>query len=101
MCPSYQQLSGRYEPEPVPREDLRKIMEAGLAAPSGCNKQTVSLVAANDPALLTKLKAASPSGRWLKGRAKRLVMLPQQPADAGWGGAGLGRRSCRQSPQPP
>lgn len=49
---------GRYEPEPVPREDLRKIMEAGLAAPSGCNKQTVSLIAVDDPALLARLKAA-------------------------------------------
>ncbi len=49
---------GRYEPEPVPREDLRKVMEAGLAAPSGCNKQTVSLIAVDDPALLARLKAA-------------------------------------------
>lgn len=49
---------GRYEDAPVPREDLRKIMEAGLAAPSGCNKQTTSLIAVDDPALLARLKAA-------------------------------------------
>ena len=48
---------GRYEPEPVPREDLRKIMEAGLAAPSGCNKQTTSLIAVDDPEVLARLKA--------------------------------------------
>lgn len=36
---------GKYESIPVPREDLIKIMEAGLAAPSGCNKQTTSLIA--------------------------------------------------------
>lgn len=48
---------GRYEPTPVPREDLTKIMEAGLAAPSGCNKQTASLIAVDDPALLEKLRA--------------------------------------------
>lgn len=48
---------GRYEDTPVPREDLRKIMEAGLAAPSGCNKQTVSLIAVDDPELLARLKA--------------------------------------------
>ncbi len=30
---------GEYESTPVPRKDLIKIMEAGLAAPSGCNKQ--------------------------------------------------------------
>lgn len=48
---------GKYESTPVPREDLIKIMEAGLAAPSGCNKQTTSLIAVDDPALLERLKA--------------------------------------------
>lgn len=46
---------GEYESTPVPREDLIKIMEAGLAAPSGCNKQTTSLIAVDDPAVLEKL----------------------------------------------
>lgn len=49
---------GKYLPTPVPREDLRKIMEAGLAAPSGCNKQTTSLIAVDDPFVLAKLHAA-------------------------------------------
>ncbi len=49
---------GRYRPVPVPREHLRAILEAGLAAPSGCNKQTASLIAVDDPALLAELRAA-------------------------------------------
>ena len=49
---------GSYENTPIPREDLRRIMEAGLAAPSGCNKQTTSLIAVDDPELLQRLKAA-------------------------------------------
>ena len=32
-------------------------MQAGLDAPSGCNKQTTSLIAVDDPALLAKLHA--------------------------------------------
>jgi nitroreductase len=44
-----------YENTPIPREHLIKIMEAGLAAPSGCNKQTTSLIAVDDPAVLEKL----------------------------------------------
>lgn len=32
-------------------------MEAGLAAPSGCNKQTTSLIAVDDPEILDQLKA--------------------------------------------
>jgi len=46
---------GRYRDVPVPREDLITIMKAGLAAPSGCNKQTVSLIAVDDPAVLQRL----------------------------------------------
>ncbi len=48
---------GLYRPDLVPREDLRAVMEAGLAAPSGCNKQTVSLIAVDDAALLARLHA--------------------------------------------
>ncbi len=48
---------GKYQPVPVPREHLTAIMEAGLRAPSGCNKQTVNLIAVDDPALLQQLHA--------------------------------------------
>ena len=48
---------GSYLPEQVPREDLQRIMEPGLAAPSGCNKQTTALVAVDDPALLQQIFA--------------------------------------------
>ena len=46
---------GKYKPEKVPRDQLKKIMEAGLAAPSGCNKQTTSLIAVDDPEVLSKV----------------------------------------------
>ena len=46
---------GKYEPVPVPREALVAIMKAGLAAPSGCNKQTTSLIAVDDPEVLKKV----------------------------------------------
>ena len=48
---------GRYLDRPVARDDLRSVMEAGLAAPSGCNKQTTSLIGVDDPAVLGRLKA--------------------------------------------
>lgn len=48
---------GQYLPDPVPREDLITILEAGLAAPSGCNRQTTSLIAVDDPEILKKLHA--------------------------------------------
>ena len=48
---------GTFKQTPVPREDLVTIMQAGLAAPSGCNTQTTSLIAVDDPELLQKVKA--------------------------------------------
>ena len=47
---------GRYRDVPMPREDLVRIMQAGLDAPSGCNKQTTSLIAVDDPEILEKLR---------------------------------------------
>jgi len=46
---------GSYKNVPIPSEDLKKILEAGLAAPSGCNKQTTSLVALDDPDLVSSV----------------------------------------------
>ena len=48
---------GRYRQSKVPREDLVSIMKAGLAAPSGCNMQTTSLIAVDDPETLKRLRA--------------------------------------------
>ena len=45
-----------YIEKAVPKEVLKAIMMAGLAAPSGCNKQTTSLIAVDDAELLTKIK---------------------------------------------
>ena len=48
---------GKYLPIRVPRENLRRIMQAGLDAPSGCNQQTTSLIGVDDPDVLQKLKS--------------------------------------------
>ena len=47
---------GKYKSEPVPRKDLVQIMEAGLAAPSGCNKQTTSLIGVDDSEVLRQIR---------------------------------------------
>jgi nitroreductase len=46
---------GLYKNTPIPREDLKKILAAGLAAPSGCNKQTTSLIALDDSQLINSV----------------------------------------------
>ena len=47
---------GNFKDIKIPRENLIKIMEAGLAAPSGCNKQTTSLIAVDETELLHRLR---------------------------------------------
>ena len=47
---------GRYLSKQVPKDDLVKILEAGMAAPSGCNKQTTSFISVDDPDILKKIK---------------------------------------------
>ena len=46
---------GLYQNIPVPREHLKAILEAGCHAPSGCNKQTTSFIAVDDPDVMEKL----------------------------------------------
>lgn len=55
LISSRRSYRGKYKSTPVPREDLTAIMRAGLDAPSGCNKQTASLIAVDDPEVLKKL----------------------------------------------
>ena len=50
---------GAYKSDPIPREHLRQIMQAGLDAPSGCNKQTTALIAVDDPELLRRIREAT------------------------------------------
>ena len=48
---------GAFTEAPVPREDLKKIAQAGIQAPSGKNEQVVSFVIVDDPGLLGQIAA--------------------------------------------
>jgi nitroreductase len=47
---------GPFEPDPVPAADLRRIVQAGLQAPSGRNDQATSFVVVDDPALVQQIQ---------------------------------------------
>jgi nitroreductase len=51
---------GAFLQQPVPGEILRKIVQAGLDAPSGKNLQTTKFVIITDPDKLAQLKALLP-----------------------------------------
>jgi nitroreductase len=46
---------GGFTDAPVPEEDLRKIVQAGIQAPSGVNAQTTSFVIVTDPATIAAI----------------------------------------------
>jgi nitroreductase len=48
---------GAFTDAPVPRDDLKKIVAAGLKAPSGKNAQTTTFVIVDDPAIMDKIRA--------------------------------------------
>ncbi len=49
----------RYKPEAPPKELIDAVIEAGLWAPSGHNRQDVLIVAVTDPAVRAKLSAVN------------------------------------------
>ncbi len=48
----------RFKPDPVPEEDIRKILDAGRLAPSANNTQPWSFLVIKDRAVLTKMASA-------------------------------------------
>ena len=46
---------GEFTDAPVGREDLEKIVRAGIRAPSGKNEQVTSFVIVDDPQLLEQI----------------------------------------------
>ena len=51
---------GAYQEVTVPRRHLEMILQAGLAAPSGCNKQTTRLIAVDDKEMMKQLQEVIP-----------------------------------------
>lgn len=49
---------GSFVPQAVPEADLRKIVQAGLDAPSGKNLQTTQFVIINDPERVAAVRSA-------------------------------------------
>ena len=49
-----------YTNAPVPKEDIVKIVDAGLRAPSGCNAQTTSFVVVTNPDLRAQIAELLP-----------------------------------------
>ena len=51
---------GEYVDKRVPREDLQKIVQAGIPAPSGCNAQSTTFVIVDDADVMAKIREVVP-----------------------------------------
>jgi nitroreductase len=54
---------GAFADGDVSKEDLQKIVTAGLAAPTGCNAQPTTFVIVDDEAILEKIRAMHPNNK--------------------------------------
>jgi nitroreductase len=51
---------GKFTDKKISRDDLTKIVQAGIDAPTGCNAQSVSFVAVDDPVIIQAIANINP-----------------------------------------
>jgi nitroreductase len=78
-----------YRPEPVPREVLEKIIEAGRYAPTGSNSQNVHYLVFTDPREIVKLREITVSGM------EKAFGMMGNPIVAFYAGFILGRKTVK------
>jgi nitroreductase len=69
---------GRYTDRPVPREDLERIVDAGLRAPSGYNGQSTSFVVVTEPETIARI-AALTGNKDVVASARAVVVVVMDP----------------------
>jgi nitroreductase len=70
---------GLFKDQPVPREDLRRIVQAGLQAPSGRNAQTTAFVIVDDPELVGRIGAMHASNVVMQPKAFIACIVDAKP----------------------
>jgi nitroreductase len=69
-----------YTGDPIPREDLEKIVDAGRLAATGNNKQPWDFIVVTDQEMINKLKVAA---RWMD-KAGAIIALVLDPSSRWW-----------------
>jgi nitroreductase len=82
---------GDFTDAPVPEDDLRKIVLAGIHAPSGCNAQSTSFVIINDPKLINEISALLNKDYIATGKAIIACIVNHQPV---YHGMAFGPEDC-------
>ena len=70
----------RYTGDPIPREDLEKIVDAGRLAASGNNRQPWDFIVVTDRGMIDQLKIAA---RWMD-KAAAIIAVVMDPSSRWW-----------------
>jgi len=70
---------GNFKNTAIPRSEIKQILEAGLAGPSGCNKQTTSLIALDDPELINSIMVYLKKNGFIGGNPPAGICVLTQP----------------------
>lgn len=85
---------GEYKNEPVPREDLIKIVDCGIKAPSGKNLQTTEFVIIDDETILKKVREVLPETIPLKTCGAIIACIIDQKPDIVYQGSHFQLEDC-------
>ncbi len=74
---------GEFEDKKIPQEDLKKIVQAGIQAPSGRNGQTTSFVIVDNEEILEKLREIVSSSAMQTAAAVIVAIANPEPNSSG------------------
>jgi nitroreductase len=85
---------GPYQDQALPRADLRRIVQAGLQAPSGRNAQTTNFVIVDEPALVRRIAALHANNVAVQQAKAFIVCIVDQKPEAVYEGHNFQVEDC-------
>ena len=85
---------GSFKNSPVGKDDLRKIVEAGLKAPSGKNCQTTRFVIVDDEKLLEEIRGMHPNNKAMQQCRALIVCIVDIEPEAVYEGLSFQVEDC-------
>ena len=85
---------GPFVDRDVPREDLRRIIQAGIQAPSGKNDQTTTFVIADDADLIAKIREMHPTNKAMQQARAYIACIADSNPEATYGAHSFQVEDC-------
>lgn len=89
-----QSYRGGFESKPIPREDLKKIVQAGLDAPSGKNAQTTQFVIVDDATRIDRIAAMHPTNKAVQQARAYIACVVDESPEAVYEGMSFQVEDC-------